>query len=430
QNYKEKFEELNLHLTRCATDLNLGINLKQIFDPKQDEKDQKMDLDAIQSEADEIASMMVQKQDEDLPQYKRIEENTNQRRLSFRHNLQKNIIKISDPVQGHKIKEEEHAFLHIPYYDLILEKRLGQGEVTDVFHGRWISRDHEVAIKVIRIQYLNEKVKRELVNEISMMYHIRYEHILNIFGACMEPNKYALIVEYMSLGSLYDVLKQKKIQLTWPDRWSIANQMIKGINYLHKLSRPIIHRDIKSHNILMTNNSNGFLVKVADFGLAKIKQETSRRSSYDSSVGTLQWKAPELLKMEEHTEASDVYALGIVLWELATECEPYEKIDDSKIRASVLRGDRLKIPPNVPTSFRELILKAWAHESATRPTCQQLLTLMKDTSSELDTAIIEKAIGTSVPKLIDIIVTTAERAAEGTTSQAASLHPSKKEYIL
>ncbi|CAF4168187.1 unnamed protein product, partial [Rotaria magnacalcarata] len=80
----------------------------------------------------------------------------------------------------------------------------------------------------------------------------------------------------MSLGSLYDTLKQKTLQLQWSDRCLIATQMIKGINYLHTRHKPILHRDIKSLNILMKRNGEDFLVKVADFGLAVVRRETSR----------------------------------------------------------------------------------------------------------------------------------------------------------
>ena len=383
QNYKERFEGLNLRLTQCATDLNLGINLKQIFDPKLDEKDQTMDLNDIKSKIDEIAYMMQQNQDEQLRRYQSIGQNIKDRLNSFKHHLEQSIVKVSDPVKAREIGEEEHAFRHIPYYDLIQEKRIGQGGFADVYHGRWLSHDHEVAIKVIRIQYLDERVKGDFTKEISMMYKIRYDHILNIYGACIEPGKHALVVEYMSLGSLFDVLKDKKLQLAWPDRCSIAIQMTRGINYLHQLPQPIIHRDIKSLNILMTKWDKGFLVKVADFGLAKIRRETSRQSSHGSPVGTLPWKAPELLDMGRHTEASDVYALGVVFWELATEREPYEEADDAMISAFVLRGARLPIPKNIPSSFTDLISRAWMHEPEKRPTCQELLSLMREVQSEL-----------------------------------------------
>ncbi|CAF0766312.1 unnamed protein product [Adineta steineri] len=385
QNYKEEFEELNLRLTQCAADLNLGINLKQIFDHKLDVSDQVTDLDVIKSKLDEIAKLMAQKQDEQLRCIERIEQNMNLRLNSFKYKLEQDILKRSEPLKAQKIAEEEHAFLQIPYYDLVQEKRIGQGGFADVFRGKWLPQDHNVAIKLFRIQYIDERVRGDLVNEISIMHRVRYDHVLNIFGACMEPDKYALIVEYMSLGSLYDVLRRQTLQFSWSDRCSIANQMIKGVNYLHKLPQSIIHRDIKSLNILLTEHGKDFLVKVADFGLAKIRTETSHQSPYAPPVGTLLWKAPELLKLGgKHTEASDVYAVGVVLWELATGYEPYTDTDVSIISACVLQGQRMDIPSNVPSSFAELISKAWAQEPQKRPTCQELLNSIKEIAALLD----------------------------------------------
>jgi mitogen-activated protein kinase kinase kinase 7 len=151
------------------------------------------------------------------------------------------------------------------------------------------------------------------------------------------------------------------------------------------LPKPIIHRDIKSHNILMTKNSGGFLVKIGDFGLAKIRHETSQQSMHGPVVGTLAWKAPELLGMGRHTESSDVYALGVVFWELASGYEPYEDADDATISAYVRKGDRLPIPENIPELFAELITNTWAQEPSQRPNCQQLIHLLKERSSVYDT---------------------------------------------
>ncbi|CAM4947577.1 unnamed protein product [Rotaria socialis] len=384
QAHKEQFDEMNLQLSQCATDLNLGINLKQMFDRKLDESDQKVDLKNIESKIDEITTMMEKKYEEQVLRFKAMEENNTQRHNSMKSLIMECNKERGDSARACKIEEEKNAYRQIPYDDLIIEKCIGRGGFADVYRGKWLSHDHEVVIKLIRIEHLDDRGKEDFINEISVMYLTRYEHILNIFGACMGPTKYALIVEYMSLGSLYDVLQRKKPQLTWSDRLSVANQMIKGVNYLHKLPKPIIHRDIKSVNILMTDNVKGFLVKIADFGLAKIRHETSRQSSHGPLVGTLPWKAPELLKMGKHTEASDIYALGVVLWELATESEPYEDSDLSTISAFVLRGDRLDIPDGIPSRFRELISRAWVHEPQRRPTCQELLNSMKDVFCEPD----------------------------------------------
>ncbi len=387
-NSKSEFDKLNAQLLQCIIDLNLGINLQQIFDRKQDELDQQNDLIAIQNKLDEIASRMAQQQQQELrylPDIQKIKKEIKPRYNSYKHHLEQNIIRANDPVKAEKMIDKAHFFLRIPYYDLIQEEYIGQGGFADVYRGRWLSQDHEVAIKIIRIQHLGERVKEDFIKEISTMHRIRYKHVLSIFGACMEPEKYALVVEYMSLGSLYDILKRQTIQLEWPDQWLIALQMTKGINYLHTLPKPIIHRDIKSHNVLMTTTAHGFLVKIGDFGLAKIRHETSQQSTNGPVVGTLPWKAPELLRMGRHTEASDVYALGIVFWELGTKHEPYEDSDDSTIIAFVKAGDRLDIPEDIPESFAELITKAWAQEPKRRPTCQQLLHLLKERYSKSDT---------------------------------------------
>ncbi|CAF3450293.1 unnamed protein product [Rotaria socialis] len=127
QNHEEKFQELNLQLSQCANDLSLGINLKQLVDVKIDENDQKTDLDTIESKIDDIAQLMEQMKEKQYNYYKGIEENTKQRLSSLKYNLQQDIMKIKDPAKAKEIAEEEHAFLHIPFHDLIQEKRIGQG---------------------------------------------------------------------------------------------------------------------------------------------------------------------------------------------------------------------------------------------------------------------------------------------------------------
>ena len=103
------------------------------------------------------------------------------------------------------------------------------------------------------------------------MNNARYPHIVTFFGACTKNGKYALVMEYMSLGSLYKIIHKDKLQLDWSDRLSIALQAAKGINHLHTLPKPILHCDIKSLNILLERSHQGYNVKVCDFGWCKPK---------------------------------------------------------------------------------------------------------------------------------------------------------------
>lgn len=370
-----QFEMLNMQLLQNATDLNLALNITSIFDKQQDIVDRQDDLNEILLKLDDIALAMVRQQEE-LHNQKVYMKNEFKRRFdSFKFHIEQDVVKAQNPGEAKKSVDESQLFLHIPGHDLDCEKLIGQGGFADVYKGTWLSQRHRVAIKAIRITYLTENLKKTVLDEITAMYKIRYDHVLNIFGACIEPNYYALIVEYMSLGSLFDVLHTEEYVLSWTDRWSIAFQMTKSVNYLHAMS--IIHRDIKSFNFLMDKASNGYLVKISDFGLAKIRQETSRQTTQSdrpqSSAGTLQWKAPELLKFGKPSKASDIYSLGVVFWELATRSVPYDEMDEATISQGVKAGERLEIPNDIPSNYTSIISSAWSQDSSKRPTAQELI---------------------------------------------------------
>ena len=272
-------------------------------------------------------------------------------------------------------------FLHIASDDLETGQCIGRGGFGVVFCGNWISRDFTVAIKVFSVNAFQiEARKQEIVQELSVMNSIRFDHVLNVYGACLEPKYCALVVEYMPLGSLHDVLQKDDIVLSWLDRWSIICQMTKGINFLHQLRPvPIIHRDIKSFNFLMKwgqqYDSNRFIVKVGDFGLAKFRSEANTESSNDGMVGTILWKAPELFDSEsKHSKASDVFALGVCFWEVSTRCLPYDGMTVKDLLLQVVMfGRRLSIPSNIPKDLKEIIQDSWAQDPNERPTCRVLL---------------------------------------------------------
>ncbi|CAM4940214.1 unnamed protein product [Rotaria socialis] len=380
----------NMQLSHNVADLKLALDITSVFDQHQDMIDRQADLDEISTKLDDIALGMTKQQQELLNHKKEMKNEFKRRFDSFRFHLQQDVLKAQNLTEAKAIDEESKLFLHIPGHDLESEELIGQGGFADVYRGTWLSQHHRVAIKEIRITHLMDDVRQDFLYEISAMCKIRFDHVLNIFGACIEPNYYAIVVEYMSLGSLFNVLQKKQPHLSWPDRWSIALQMTKGVNYLHSMS--ILHRDIKSLNFLMEKAVDGYLIKICDFGLAKIRQETSRQTA-DShqqrvSVGTLQWKAPEVLKFGKPSKASDVYSLGIVFWELATERIPYEELDEATISQGVKAGERLKIPSDVPHDYTSLISNAWSQEPSDRPTSEQLIQQIMIVSTTATEAIV------------------------------------------
>ncbi|CAF2812102.1 unnamed protein product [Rotaria sp. Silwood2] len=376
----EKFKELNNRLSQIGQDLCLGLNIQELFDRKQDQEDRQKDLKDLHKKLDEISQKMLEKQCE---QHKLIDKMIDKRFQSFRFSLAQNLLIQQESKQSQEILEKRQQFLHIPYKDLYIEDKLvGSGGFADVYKAQWLTHHDLVAVKIIRINYLSN-IEKDFYREISTMYRIHYENVLNVFGACIEPNLYAIIVEYMPLGSLYDILHKKSEQISfdWFDRYSIAWQMTKSINYLHNLDPSILHRDIKSMNFLLKYNGSSnqkYIVKVCDFGLAEIRRETLLQSASLTSfqiIGSFCWKAPELFKPPgTHTKKTDIYSLGIVFWELATARKPWDEYEDEAvILVQVKTGERPTIPSDIPEPYKQGIQDAWNHDSQKRPTCFQLM---------------------------------------------------------
>ena len=157
-------------------------------------------------------------------------------------------------------------------------------------------------------------------------------------GACVEGEEVCVVSELMELGPL-DRQFGKRI-LTWEMKMRIARDVARAMTDLHCRDPPILHRDLKSQNILLDEK---FTAKVSDFGLSKVLRDANTTATM---VGTLNWMAPELIRGETYGVSSDVYSFGIVMWQVLTErSSPFEGDGDSlQMRSQVLKGIRPIIP--------------------------------------------------------------------------------------
>nr|AAT01330.1 putative receptor protein kinase [Oryza sativa Japonica Group] len=177
----------------------------------------------------------------------------------------------------------------------------------------------------------------EFKNEIELLSRVHHRNLVSLIGFCYEQGEQMLVYEYISNGTLRENLTGSGMYLDWKKRLRIALGSARGLAYLHELADPpIIHRDIKSTNILLDNNLKA---KVADFGLSKLVADTEKGHVSTQVKGTLGYLDPEYYMTQQLSEKSDVYSFGVVMLELVSGRQPIEK------GRYVVREVRLAIDP-------------------------------------------------------------------------------------
>src|SRR5687767_2166708 len=160
--------------------------------------------------------------------------------------------------------------------DLIVDKknRLGEGGFGQVYLGEW--KGQRVAVKRFKIldSESDEKTKKMIQYEIDLVKMLKSRYIIQTFDVMEYEGAMVIISDLAEMGSLRKVLENKSITLTWGTKWDFAEGIARGLDFLHKSN--VIHRDLKSHNILVTKNME---VKLADFGLAKIKKSAKENKT-------------------------------------------------------------------------------------------------------------------------------------------------------
>lgn len=194
-----------------------------------------------------------------------------------------------------------------------VQNLLGEGGFGSVYKG-YLADGREVAVKQLKIG--GGQGEREFRAEVETISRIHHRHLVSLVGYCISEDQRLLVYEYVSNNSLYFHLHGKdRPVMDWTTRLKIAAGAARGIAYLHEDCHPrIMHRDIKSANILLDNN---FEARVSDFGLAKLAMDTNTHVT-TRVMGTFGYMAPEYASSGKLTEKSDVFSFGVVLLELIT----------------------------------------------------------------------------------------------------------------
>ncbi|XP_024932717.3 L-type lectin-domain containing receptor kinase IX.1 [Ziziphus jujuba] len=204
------------------------------------------------------------------------------------------------------------------------EVKLGQGGFGWVYRGFLQNLNSNVAIK--KISTKSDQGIKEYASEVKIITQLRHRNLVQLIGWCHRKKDLLLIYEFMSNGSLDFHLFGGKSSLTWPARYNIAQGLASGLLYLHEeWEQCVLHRDIKSSNVMLDSNFNA---KLGDFGLARLVDH--EKGSHTTMVaGTLGYLAPECFTTIRASRESDVYSFGVVILEIACGRKPIDpKVGD------------------------------------------------------------------------------------------------------
>ncbi|OWZ16959.1 TKL protein kinase [Phytophthora megakarya] len=276
-----------------------------------------------------------------------------------------------------KVKHRPTSYSqNINFNEITLGRMIGEGAFGKVHEGKW--RGKSVAVKLLICQDLRSDILNEFQSEVEIMSVLRHPNICRLLGACMEPPHRALVVELLQRGSLWGVLRMNRKSIDQEMRSRFIYDTAKGMSYLHHFERPILHRDLKSPNLLVDKNFN---IKLSDFGLARVKAHVQTMTG---NCGTVQWMAPEVLGNQKYTEKADVFSFGIVIWEIVTgEC-PYDGMSQIQAALGVLnRNLRPNIPRDCPPFFSRLMKACWNRQPELRPSFPHIVNAFRTYQSSI-----------------------------------------------
>uniref|UniRef100_A0A3Q3A7J0 Guanylate cyclase n=1 Tax=Kryptolebias marmoratus TaxID=37003 RepID=A0A3Q3A7J0_KRYMA len=252
---------------------------------------------------------------------------------------------------------------------------------------------------LVAIKHVNKKrieLTRQVLMELKHMRDVQFNHLTRFIGACIDPPNICIVTEYCPRGSLQDILENESINLDWMFRYSLINDIVKGMNYLHN-SYFGCHGNLKSSNCVVDSR---FVLKITDYGLASFRSSCENDDSHALYAKKL-WTAPELLIYDRHppqgTQKGDVYSFGIILQEIALRNGPFyvEGMDLSpkEIIQKVRNGQKPYFRPTTdnrchPEELTILMEGCWAEDPAERPDFGHIKIYMAKLNKEGSTSIL------------------------------------------
>ncbi|KAI7855206.1 kinase-like domain-containing protein [Circinella umbellata] len=247
--------------------------------------------------------------------------------------------------------------------DFIVGKHLGSGRFGTVYIATEKSSDRVVALKFVNKNELQKaNVIRFLKREIEIQSHLSHPNVLKLYGYFNDNEHICMVLENAPGGSLYDIA-QKESPLPENKVAKYMIQVVAALRYIHHLG--VIHRDIKPENILIGERGE---LKLADFGWA-VHDRRPRRRTF---CGTLEYLPPEMIENKYHDEKVDIWALGIMCYELLVGTPPFEDVTSYVETYSRIIQTKYSFPNHISMNAQQFVKRILRHDPRQRPTLEVL----------------------------------------------------------
>ncbi|CAG9762218.1 unnamed protein product [Ceutorhynchus assimilis] len=258
-----------------------------------------------------------------------------------------------------------HDKWEIDHNELMLLEELGSGQFGVVRRGKWRGTK-DVAVKMMKEGTMSED---DFIEEAKVMTKLQHPNLVQLYGVCSKNRPIFIVTEYMRHGSLLNYLRKNEQSLCTNQGLllDMCIQICKGMAYLEKQN--CIHRDLAARNCLVGTEN---IVKVADFGLARYVLDDQYTSSGGSKF-PIKWAPPEVLNYTRFSSKSDIWAYGVLMWEVFTCGKmPYGRLKNSEVVDRVQKGIILEKPKACFKEVYDVMKKCWSHLPENRPSFQLL----------------------------------------------------------
>ena len=240
---------------------------------------------------------------------------------------------------------------------------IGVGGMADVYKATDIIDNKVVAVKILKKEFAeNEEFLRRFRNESKAIALLSHPNIVKVYDVGFSDKIQFIVMEYIDGITLKEYIENEKV-LTWKDSVHFIIQILRALQHAH--DRGIVHRDIKPQNIMLFTDGT---IKVMDFGIAKFAREEGRTAT-DQAIGTVHYISPEQARGDVTDEKSDIYSVGVMLYEMLTGQKPFDT--DNPVTVAVMHmqntAERPRaINPDIPAGLEEIILRAMEKDAENR----------------------------------------------------------------